>query len=280
MPQGYKDSGAIAAEVKMTRLVHGGAFLIVEGVTDLRFWLTRRHPTCELVDGEGKANVVGGVRKLDSENVSGVMGVVDDDFGSIIGAHLGSPNILHTDAYDLDALLCRSSALEKVLAECGNVSKLRKFERSEGVDVRQGLLHRALVFGQLRLAAALYDLELDGEAIRVHHFVDVRTWAIDQNQLIRRVVGPDVIRQKKLAKCIGCLPAADPWRVARGHDLIDLLRVGLLRVLGDMQPSVGRKQIAGFLRAGFSTEDLQATKLWADMNSWESRNQSFLVLPD
>ena len=36
MPCGYKDPGSIAAEVMMTRMVHGGAFLVVEGVTDMR----------------------------------------------------------------------------------------------------------------------------------------------------------------------------------------------------------------------------------------------------
>ena len=85
MLSGHKDPSSIAAEIKMMRLIHGGAFLVVEGANDVRFWRTRRHDTCELVDGEGKCNVVAAVHRLDGEDISGVLGIVDDDFDSLLG---------------------------------------------------------------------------------------------------------------------------------------------------------------------------------------------------
>ena len=74
MPRGHKDPSSIAAEIKMMRMVHGGAFLVVEGASDVRFWRTRRNDTCELVDGEGKRNVVAAIHRLDGENISGILG--------------------------------------------------------------------------------------------------------------------------------------------------------------------------------------------------------------
>ena len=41
---GYKDHGSIAAEIKMTRTVHNGAVLLVEGEDDVRFWTPRSLP--------------------------------------------------------------------------------------------------------------------------------------------------------------------------------------------------------------------------------------------
>ena len=123
----HKNPSTLAAEVKMTRGAHNGTLLLVEGSDDIRFWGTRRHPTCELVDGEGKANVIGCIHRLDKEPVSGVLGVVDDDYDFLTGTHHATRNIVATDAHDLECLLCRSPALDEVLAQCGDRAKILHF---------------------------------------------------------------------------------------------------------------------------------------------------------
>ena len=153
MPTGHKDPGTIAAEIKMIRMDHAGAFLVVEGVADMRFWRPRRCEECALVNGEGKRNVTGGILRLDAESFGGVLGIVDDDCDSLMDVDPGTRNIARTDAHDMECLLCRSSALDKVLAEYGDESKIRRFETNAGMDVRGALLERALVFGRLRFAA-------------------------------------------------------------------------------------------------------------------------------
>ena len=62
------------------------------------------------------------------------------------------PNVVATDAHDLESLIFRSSSLRSVLAEFGNAEKINRFEDNEGQDVRTALLERALVFGRLRWA--------------------------------------------------------------------------------------------------------------------------------
>ena len=91
--------------------------------------------------------------------------------------------MLYTDAHDLECLLCRSSALDKVLAEHGDAAKIQRFEHA-GIDVRTALLERALVFGRLRWAArARPAIALHGMAAR--RFVDEDTWTVDGERLIR-----------------------------------------------------------------------------------------------
>ena len=68
-------------------------------------------------------------------------------------------------------------------------------------------------------------------------------------------------------------------RRARGHDMIEILRKGLMRVLGRLPTSKGTEDIARVLRAAISLEDLQKTSLYADMRTWESAND-YLVLPN
>ena len=150
MPIGHKTPDILVNEIKMHRTSHNGSFLIVEGNDDVRFWTPRHHADCELVDGEGKQNVIGGIQRLDSTNFAGVLGIVDSDYDTLNGTSIESENLLATDAHDLECLLCRSSALDKVLAEYGSRPKIERFENEAGADVRTGLLERALIFGRLR----------------------------------------------------------------------------------------------------------------------------------
>ena len=280
MPRGYKDPGAVAAEITMTRMVHDGAFLVVEGLDDSRFWEPRRHADCQMVDGEGKRNVVEGVGRLQSSGCEGVLGVVDDDYDSLLGMGARAENVVVTDTHDLECLLCRSRALHTVLVEYGSPRKIGQFEQESGVNVRAGLLERASVFGRVRWAAELYGLDIEREAIRVQRFVDRRTWGVDSEGLIRAVVREGSADDESvLVGRLEGLPEADGWRVVRGHDVLELLRIGLMHVLGSMKASVGTGQIARVLRAAMTREELQGTQLWADMRAWEeSTGGRYLVL--
>ena len=279
MPGGHKDPGSITAEIKMTRMVHNGACLVVEGGDDVRFWGTRRHVTCELVDGEGKGNVVKAIHRLDAEDIHGVLGIVDDDYDSLMDINHGTRNLVVTDAHDLECLLCRSSALDQVLGEFGIAHKIREFTAA-GVDVRRGLLERTMVFGRLRWAAKRHDLDIDFGAIRVPRFMDINTWSVDNVQLIRAASKSGKHDDCEMLKhCIAELPVADPWRVARGHDMIQVLRIGLMRVLGTLPANKGTDDIARVLRAAVSLEELQRTTLFEDVRTWERVN-TYLILPN
>jgi len=126
--------------------MHPGSFLILEGEDDHRFWRPRVTPReCELIIGDGKPNVEGAILRLDTRNFSGALGLVDDDFDRLQDRASPSPNLLATDAHDLECLLLRSEALERVLAEYGDPGKIRGFEDTHGGTVRDALLARGLV---------------------------------------------------------------------------------------------------------------------------------------
>ena len=72
----------------------------------------------------------------------------------------------------------------------------------------------------------------------------------------------------------------DPWHVVHGHDLLNLLRIGLRSTLGDLSANTGINAIARVLRQAMQLTDLQSTGLWQDMRLWEKRNTPFLVLSD
>ena len=228
--------------------------------------------------GEGKPNVIGAVQRLDATQFGGALGVVDSDFERLTGGRIESSNLLYTDAHDLECLLCRSSALDKVLAEHGNVSKIHRFE-SAGIDVRTALLERALVFGRLRFAALLARPSVKLQ-VKVQQFVDEKTWTVDDETLIRHAAPGSLHDADAITSRLRQRPDVYPWHVVRGHDMIEILRIGLRRVLGNLPPSIGTKDIARLLRAAMSPEELRNTRLWADLRAWETANRPYAVLAD
>ena len=276
--KGHKTPGTLVAEVKMRRTLHRSAFLVVEGADDVRFWKGRRHADCVVMDAEGKSNVVRGIERLNAGRIEGVLGIVDDDYDSMLGVSYDVRcNIAATDAHDLECLLCRSSALDSVLAEYGDDTRITRFEEDTGAGVRCGLLERALIFGRIRLFAASRNPPAGLGTIRVAAFVDERTWEVDADRLLQVVVGAGVAAED-VTDAARASRDADPWRVANGHDMIDLLRIGLKRVLGRLSATVGRDHLAAMLRASMPAEEFRRTRLWQDIRHWESLNAGYPIL--
>ena len=264
----------------MRRMLRRSAFLVLEGVDDVRFWKTRHHVDCVLIDAEGKPNVVHGIDRLNAGRMEGVLGIVDDDYDSMLGVSYDVRcNMAATDAHDLECLLCRSSALDSVLAEYGDDTKVTRFEEDTGTEIRRGLLERALIFGRVRLFAAGRKPPVGLGTIRVAAFVDERTWDVDADRLLQVVVDAGVAAED-VADAIRVLRDADPWRVASGHDMVDLLRIGLRHVLGNLSPTIGRNQLAAMLRVSMPAEEFRCTRLWRDIRRWESLNTGYSILQE
>ena len=278
MPTGHKTPGTIVAEIKMSRMSHSGSFLLLEGADDVRFWLGRKHGDCELVIAENKPNVVNSIDRLDNQDFDGVLGVFDSDYDALMGVSHESPNLVAVDAHDLECLLCRSAALGAVLAELGDAARIRRFEAAADREIRHCLLDRALVFGRLRWAALRHGETSGLQQIRIPRFVDENTWEVDDEGLLDAIQIDSARSADTWAKRIADLPPADPWHVARGHDMVDILRIGLRKVLGNISPQVGRKEIARILRQALPKEDFVATGLYAEVRQWEGSNAPYHIL--
>jgi len=205
---------------------------------------------------------------------------VDDDFDRLQGRTLPSPNLLATDAHDLECMLLRSPALDGVLAEYGDRDKIRCFEATHGGTVRNALLARGLVFGRLRWLALRRGWSLPFEKLGPERFADRQTWEVDRDGLYAAAVtvgvpgGIDAVHA-----AVSALPDADPWSICRGHDLIGLLRIGLQQVLGDLKPSKGVADIAALLRRSFDKSDLYQGAFGHSIRGWESANPPYRILP-
>lgn len=279
MISALKGPGEVEAEILMTRQAFSGSFFVVEGDDDSRFWSARIAPSdCELVIAGGKPAVVGGVTRLDKRSFQGVVGLVDDDCDRLLGLDHGSPNILHTDVRDLEGLLLRSSAFDKLLSEFGDPKKISSYEAG-GQSVREGLVARAVPLGKLRWYSYIHGLGVDCKKLPPARFTDQATWNFDENRLLRDAISlgglPDL---PELESALSRLVSPDAWQVCHGHDLVSLLSIGLSCRLGNRTP--GYDRIASVLRSGMETLELSKLGIYMGLQAWESNNPPFRVLRD
>ncbi|NJL29035.1 MAG: DUF4435 domain-containing protein [Thermoanaerobaculia bacterium] len=272
-----KTPADVEVEVLMSRAAFDGAFLIVEGDDDSRFFHSRiEDSTCEIVNAGGKLTVIGGMERLNSRRFRGALGVVDDDCDTIDGRWMAHPNLVSTgDVRDLDALLIWSPAFDKVLAEYASPSRIKKL--GGAAAVRDRLVEIALPFGSLRRWAASTQTALDFKELRPFRFVEP-SWIFDPPTLFTTAAKALGLATGTLIAQIAGLSQADPRSVCQGHDLIAILARGLVKggILGSSSP--GSATLGSALRLALDQHTWLATILAQDIVGWETTNPPFRVL--
>ena len=272
----------IANEIIMSRVLFEGSFLLVEGPDDFKFWQTRIcEGRCEVIVTEGKPNLIGAIENLNDRLFPGALGIIDDDGDSLESNRTNIESLVATDGHDLECLLINSPALERgVLAELGNVTRIQQFKSQTGQSVRDRLLENGLVFGRLRWLSKRLDWQLNFDALKPERFMDRESWSVNFENLIEIAVEQQAkIKSDEVIDLIANLPYADPWLVCQGHDLLEILRIGLLNAIGEMKASYGKMYVAGLLRAAFHDTHLAATQLYKDIRAWEQSNPPHKILP-
>ncbi len=270
-----------ATAIRMKRQSHKGCFLIVEGRDDRLFFKQFVDcDDCRITVAGGKEYVIEVVTILETACFPGVIGVVDADLDHIEGNRPSSDNLTVLETVDLEALLIRSSALDRVLVERGSAQKIAAFGR----DVRGGLVATAVWIGCLRLYSHRTRLDLKLQGLKYTKCVDKESLAIDIDALVREVMNrsqrpdlscPDIVKELRSIH----QSLVNHWLICYGKDMIEVLAFGLRSVLGENTAQVVKPEmIKSYLRLSFHWSDLNRSKLSQDLHEWATRNSGFRVL--
>ncbi|WP_232731757.1 DUF4435 domain-containing protein [Kamptonema formosum] len=270
----------------MQRSQHDGSFLIVEGDTDARVFnhLVDREK-CQVENAYNKEMAVEALDILEQDNFAGVLAIVDADFSRLEGTVPSSPNLLLTDTHDLETMLLQSPALEKVLAEHSSEEKIKRVTGSAGKDVRLILIDAGSPIGYLRWVSLKDNLSLKFEGLSFAKFLDSKSLAVDKSALIKTVKNtsqkPALVEREIKNKMDGLKSDAhDAWDVCCGHDLIEILSIGLCKLLGTNNASdVKPERLEKDLRLAYERAHFWRAQLHAAIQEWERANQPFKVLP-
>ncbi|MEZ2231344.1 DUF4435 domain-containing protein [Microcoleus sp.] len=257
------------------------SFLIAEGDTDARVWKNLVDSTkCRVEIAHNKDNAVKVLNILERDNFAGVLGVVDADFDILEGTVPLSPNLLFTDTHDLETMLLKSPALEKVLLEHGSEAKIKSF----GKDVRQTLLESARIIGYLRWASLKFDYCLRFEDLAFNKFINKETLALNESDLMKAVKNNSQqpgLNETEVKTKMDSLKtnAHDMWYICCGHDMIAILSIALCKALGSCNSKQVEPNVLEInLRLAYESGHFRLTKLYIAIQTWEQTNQPFQVL--
>lgn len=273
----------IANKIRLlrTQSKYTGSFVIAEGDTDARVWKNLINSTnCRVEIAHNKDNVVKVLNILEKDNFAGVLAIVDADFWILEGTVNSNPNLLFTDTHDLETMLLKSPALEKVLSEHGSEQKVKDF----GKDIRQTLLESAKVIGYLRWASLKFNYALKFEGLAFSKFVDDKTLALNESKLMETVKNNSQkqgLDEQEIRAKMDSLKtdAQDMWYVCCGHDMICILSIALCKALGSFNSKeLGANVLEKDLRLAYESAHFRETKLYIAIQTWEQTNKPFEVL--
>lgn len=271
---------SIANDIRMRRTQFTGSFLVVEGDTDARFYKNFLEKSeCQLEIAFNKENAIKILEILNEENFKGVIAIVDADFDVIEEKKSAFDNLFFTDFHDCECLILSSNALEKVLSEFGSAEKIEAF----GKDIRQELFNIGSLIGYLRWISLIEAIHLTFEEIDFGRFLRKDDLDFDLNSFVITVINKsqrhelksDVLVEK-ITNIIN--PNHDKRHVSCGKDLIEILSIGLQRVLGtNNSKQVTSEVLARDLRLAYEFEFFVSTDLYKNVKGWEERNLPFKI---
>jgi hypothetical protein len=275
----------VANQIRLRRSTYSGTFLLVEGSSDKTFYERFVDKlSCELVITAGKPSskqrAIAILEILEKSNFRGVLAIVDADFDRLQNTSVTSPNLLRTDTHDLETMLIQSPALEKVISEFGSEEKITQLNR----DIREVLISVCIAIGYLRYISQSDGLNLTFEGITFSKFIDEKNWQFNEVKLIQEIKNKSqafYLKDEDLEKRLITERSnnQDPWQVCCGHDLVEILSLGLRKAIGTNKTvDVEANSLERNLRLAYEVAYFYKTQLYLAIRQWETNNQPFHVL--
>lgn len=276
----------LANKIRLLRSQFSGAVLIVEGDTDARIYRRYVLPThCNIEIAHNKDNAIRGLTILEQEQFVGVLAIVDADFQRLEGGLSTNLNVFLTDTHDIETMMLRSPALDKILAEFGSEQKITALVTQVEKSLHDVLLAAGAPIGYLRWLSLRQNLALKFEELDFRKFVDERLLTTDSQILIQTVKNKSQQHHLDVAEVLKQLVALhdeghDHWQVCCGHDLLEILSVGLRKAIGGAfsTAEIKAEVIERSLRLAYESPFFQATELYTALKQWEAANPPYRLL--
>jgi hypothetical protein len=262
--------------------VFSGAFLIMEGTSDaLLFENLVTRGCCRVLAAGNKDRVLTVLEILRGSDFAGVVGIVDADFDAITGLPTEQPNLIQVGVHDLDVMILESEALSKVLRAHGSQEKISAAIQAWQSEIRDQLFNLALPLAALRLYSQRNLLNLTFEEIDFERFIPRQSLTINVDDMIKTVLNKSQrfdLTPAKVRNGVDAILAEGHPRsmMCVGHDVVEILAIGLRRVLGSKSPSeVSRERLELDLRLAYETPFFRNSELFSRLLRWEEENLEF-----
>lgn len=262
--------------------------LLVEGDSDSSFFKNFIDMNAVVVLAcQGKGNVIGTIRK--TKNVQGIIGIIDSDIDRLLGTLVNKPdNIFFLDTSDLETFILHSHALKKVLNRLADPIRLRQLLQMRGMEFQELLISEARKIGYFRLLVKVEKWPLSLKNLEFMDFFDPRTFAIDVHKLVKSVIydrtTTHLTREKVEKQLVQFLEHEhDPWKVVSGHNLLQLVFLGLKYAFGvqvRMQKYSRQEDLEDILIPSYEYAYFKQSELYEKLMEWQIHQEDFRVFTE
>lgn len=270
------------------------SILLVEGPSDQAFFRNLVWREVKIIACEGKTNVLYATELLIERNLSGILGVVDDDFDSYLPNEVlekfSQPvkkkmksRIYHTDTHDLETMLIRSYALEKFLNIYAEPQRLQEFRNRFEMEFIDQIGDLTSIIGKFKLLNLREKWQLSFKKLRFGKFIDSKHIGINIERFLREVFRRSehaTVDQEEVLKTYLEIKEREyiPWKISSGHDYMQILLLCLQDYFG-IPHKIKRfekvHQIEDILILSYEYDFFRNTHLYEQMLNWEQKHPDF-----
>ncbi len=271
----YLTPHSIANTIRLKSSRFKGVFLLVEGPDDVRFFnMFTDSAHCKVEAAFGKQNVYEAHDILLQSDFNRLVAIVDADYDTILDRMPQKPALFGTDTHDIETLIMKSPALDKVLAEYAHPDRVQKFLKGRKETIQELILKAGTVIGYVRCVSQKRHLRLKLSNNNMRQFIDLDTFTIDLdglvNHITRYIFHDENIDEKEFIREIKELinRQPDPWLMARGHDMTFLLSMSLQIFGYNRHREISADHLESSLRLAYSHSFFRETQLYKDVKKY------------
>ena len=265
----------------MERQRHKGAFLLVEGGTDIkRFERAVDESACSFVNCFGKPNVMDAIERLYDDGFEGALGLIDADFDRLLDTIAAHEGLVVSQYHDFDLDASSSSCFERYMSEVSDTSKVNAqgglravFDAVIAAIRPLSAMRFANVKHQLGYSLSRIDLHtvFDGRVLNVDALIDAVSHGRFSSQAAKAALRAYI---NKYAQS-----ALDPMQLTSGHDFCAALGIVLRDLAGARRVAqTWRSEIELHFRLAYDQRDFAGTVPYSDIQTWEAANTPYRIL--
>ncbi len=278
-----KSPYSYANAISMSRSLYNGTYLIVEGNSDVKlFKKFTNNNKCRVKAIPTKSFATQVFKILENRKEAGIVLVLDADFDHLNKVKKFSVNMFYTDNHDIETMIVSSFAFENFLREFTDELELKKLEQKMSKKLREILIENSLLIGYVRWASINNNWKLKFQDLIYKNFIKLKNLTIDYNKFVSELIKNSPGNKESDVKIKNeahnlQTKVNDPWNVCCGHDITELLLIGLKYIFGYNLAKITRKKIESILRLSYEFRFFQLTQLYHGLKNWEKDNSPYQI---
>ncbi|MHA1285545.1 MAG: DUF4435 domain-containing protein [Promethearchaeota archaeon] len=281
-----KSPYSYANSICMSRQLFKGSYLIVEGISDKNlFQKFVDDKECKVKSFKGKDFAIKIFKILLNRNITGILLILDADFNHLENILPFNENVFYTDTHDIETMIISSEAFKIFLQEFTMKKELLNFEKRLNKNLKQILIETCIFIGYARWASFKNKWRLRFKHLDYTIFINNNDLSLNKKKFISELINNSPNVQISYFTIINEIErlrknSEDIWMICCGHDLTEILCIGLNVIFGRFKDKlITKEEIEAVLRLTYEFRHFKMTKLYKLLKNWENNQLSYKIFP-